>query len=73
MDELPLDQDWRGTTKLMLEVRHSQTFQLIVPAQLQKSRAQFHRAAKQLIFCLLYVFHFIALLRVAVTHREKAP
>ena len=31
--------------------------------------AQFHRAAKQPIFCLLYVFHFIALL--TVKHRER--
>ena len=32
-------------------------------------RAQFHRATKQLIFGLLYVFHFIALL--TVKHRER--
>ena len=30
---------------------------------------QFHRAAKQPIVCLLYVFHFIALL--TVKHRER--
>ena len=34
-----------------------------------KTRAQFHRAAKQPILCLLYIFHFIALL--TVKHRER--
>ena len=37
--------------------------------ELSQIRAQFHRAAKQLILCLLYVFHFIALL--TVKHRER--
>ena len=41
-------------------VHHIEWVRKIAPS----SRAKFHRADKQPSFCLLYVFHFIALLTV---------